>query len=151
MNAVNSASDDFGAGSFITTKYEDLVIQPEVEMRRICRELELEFDMVMLDVAMRKKDPVVTSDAGYPHKRLAVAIDPSRANTGEELPGWACYIVEKYAKRALVDQGYSLRRPSISAVTRLKISAVLSKLKLRTNLKEAANLNWQSKFRLITD
>jgi hypothetical protein len=151
MAAVNGAREIFGPSSFIGIRYEQLVTQPEVEMRRVCRELGLEFDMVMLDAAIRRKDSVVTSDAGYAHKRLAGAIDPSRANTAEDLPGWACYIVEKYAKRELIDKGYSLRKLSVSAFTRLRISATLSKLKLRSELQQAESVRWQSKFQLTAD
>lgn len=135
MSIVKETRRSLGEETILCLKYEDLVARPELELRRICTRLALEFDEAMLDVARRREDPALAPATAYAHRKLVEPIDPSRADAGAELPGWARYIVESYAGSALKDHGYSLSSPSLSAKARLRIIANLSRVHLRSTIR----------------
>jgi hypothetical protein len=140
LAAGNEAADLLGKNVVIQLRYEDLVTHPEYELMNICRTLGLEFNPCMLEVTEREKDPVLATESAYAHRNLEGPVDATRAKAGQDLPDWACHIVERYAGRALKDLGYNCngRSRSIGLIRRLKVAAdlLLSEKKLRDQLQK---------------
>jgi hypothetical protein len=125
LNAVKEVRELLGEDKVIQVRYEDLVTQPEVELRRICDALGLDFDPAMLDETQRKKDRVLTSDAAWAHKKLAEPVDPARASASADLPRWASYIIERSTGERLKELGYAPRQGHVGAPERFTIGAWL--------------------------
>lgn len=129
QNIVEDALRSLGQNVLIQVKYEDLVAEPLVELRRICDALGVDVEQGMLDANRRKADPVIapgTVYGAYAHTRLAEPIDSTRATTSKVLPGWSCYIIQRYTKLALAELGYALDQPRVGIYEKLKIRAELS-------------------------
>lgn len=126
MKAVSGAKGRLGDGSFLQIKYEDLVTNPETQLRDICSAAGLRFDPRMLDTASRRQDPILSSKGAFAHRKLSEPIDSSRAAAGDALPEWSCRVIEKYAGREMTMLGYVPGRPRLGVRTQLKLIAFQS-------------------------
>ena len=144
LNAVKTSQDLLGDRVIVQLRYEDLVREPERELRRICACIGVEFEPEMMDASRRKNDPVISSGVygSYAHKNLNQPINAKRANADNELPNWATYIIEKYATNDLEGLGFGLKKESINILEKIRIKAELllaeKEIRLRIN-KEIEN------------
>jgi hypothetical protein len=132
----------------IELRYEDLVTNAELETRRICDALGLEFDQAMLDAARRKEDTALKRDGAYAHQRLLDPVDSARAHSGSELPGWATFIIERYAGEAMKSFGYALNYSAVSTIAKLRLIAELrlSETGMRTKLQRMVSTRLGGQF-----
>ena len=113
MEAVESAKTKSAPTSLVEIRYEDFVRTPDQELRRLCAAIGLEYEPGMSDATHRSNDPVLASDNAYAHRKLAESIDPSRAESGQQLPAWASWVIHMCAGDAVARRGYGSRaKPS---------------------------------------
>jgi len=142
-NAAERASRSLGGRIVLQVGYRELVTNPEKQLTDICRAVGLKFEPDMLDSANRQHDPVLIPKNGtaYAHRNLAQPIKPERANSFDELPAWAAFIVEKYVGHRLAALGFapSKHKPGTVEKIRVGLEMLIAERKIYSNvLKDVA-------------
>jgi hypothetical protein len=123
LDAVSNARASLGKHVVIQLRYQELVIKPETQLRRICKAIGIDFETDMLETSKRLDDPVLDpqSPGAYAHQNLAQEINSDRVRSHEELPPWAAYIIEKYLEDHLHRLGLPLPVGHAGLVRRLRV------------------------------
>jgi hypothetical protein len=116
-----------GSSRYLELRYEDLVVEPEVELRRVCDFLQLGFEPGML--AYHEE---VEESAREDHPLLAKPPIASVRRWKEELDPETTELFEAIAGRALAGLGYdrAYPRPSPRARGRAAVAEVLFRTRL---------------------
>ena len=89
-------------------RYEALVGDPELELRRVCTFLGEQFEPAMLQVAPRQK--LVAERDRHLHRRLAEPLSAGSIGVWQQrLAGWECFAIEACLHRHLRSAGYQPR------------------------------------------
>lgn len=142
LDTVRESRDSLGGNAVIEVKYEDLVVEPERELRRLCENIGIGFEPEMMNASRRKKDPVITSGVyAYAHQNINRAINPDRANANEELPEWASYVVEKYVADDLKGLGFDSEKASTGILEKIRVEMelILSEKKIQFRIDKDIN------------
>ncbi len=123
--AVEKGCQNMKDATFIQFRYRDIVGAPEKYLRLICGKLGVEFEPQMLEVKRRSESSSVKSEFAYAHRNLIKPINANRAKANLELPGWASYIVEKYAAGEIKKFDFPLSENRCGLSDKLKIEAQL--------------------------
>jgi len=113
------------ADNWIEVKFEDFLKNPQACLRSICNLIGVEYEDQMLDPVTRRSDPLLSTAAAYAHQKLGQALDQSRANSHEDLPGQPAWVIEQQAGKMLQQCGYSLTHPGLPAWQRLALTIAL--------------------------
>jgi hypothetical protein len=107
------------AGTYHELRYEDLVSEPVVTLRLLCKALDIHFDPAMLD--HRRSAAAVLRATGRPHENryLAGPLRPLLRDWRRDLPPAAVDRFEALAGDLLADLGYELRNERRHSVRRL--------------------------------
>ena len=126
---------DAASGAIHRVRFEDLVVDPDGEMRRLCDALGLSFERRMLDAARRRGDPALHASSAYAHRRLDGPIDRTRASAAAELPAWAAAVVERYAAHEIEALGYAPCAARPTVIERLRLGLELRRYAARARSK----------------
>ncbi len=100
---------------FFELRYEDLVVNPRVELQRLCDFLGEEFDEAMLETSEAARDAVPKRKRRRHHRRTTHQVSDAAVGRWEgDLEPWEVTLMEAVAGRELQRQGYQLtagRRP----------------------------------------
>lgn len=113
MGAACDARAIAPEGTWLDIRYEDLVRDPELALRRVCELAGVAFEARMLDREGRGRDSVLRGDSAEAHRSLAGDLDASRIAPFEHAPKVLDALVEHYAGPRMRQLGYVLRRPSL--------------------------------------
>lgn len=143
LDAFDTARKLLGESSMMQIRYNDLVKQPETELKKVCSGIGVEFEREMTDASCRKNDPVLSSGVygAYAHKKINKTIDPRRAHAEKELPGWASYIVEKYVAREMEKLNFAPQNEPIGFGEKIRVETelLLSEKKIRSKIRKDIN------------
>jgi hypothetical protein len=116
-----------GGSRYLELRYEDLVLEPEMELRRVCDFLDLDFEPGMLEY-----HDAVDASALEDHPLLAQPPIPGARRWKEELDAETTELFEAIACRALAGLGYDRAYPRPSGPARRR--AALTEVLFRTRL-----------------
>lgn len=125
VKAVERSRRRLKDAAVIQVVYKDFVNNPEEKLREICGAAGIEFEPQMLDVSQRRKSSQISPEFKYAHRNLTRPIDPERAKAGGELPGWASYIVEKYAAEEMEKYGFPTGANRAGLMEKIRVDAHL--------------------------
>ena len=114
------------SGNLLVVKYEDLLVDPETVLGRICQRIGLSLDARMISPETRKDDPVLRTDSSVIHKKLSEPLDQSRATAYRRLPPWAIYTIESHTRPLL--QCYEYEPSGIELPLRDRVRYMLMSL-----------------------
>lgn len=126
IRALEQGRQLLGCG-LIELSYFDFIIEPERELRRVCKAAALAFMSEMLDPTRRETDPVLDSAGAFAHRRLRDHIDPARVDAGADLPGWAAYVLNRYAGADMRRRGFAPRDGQLSRTERETVDNELAR------------------------
>jgi Sulfotransferase family len=107
-----------GRGRYVESRYEDLVEDPEGEIKTICRFLEIDYQPAMLEYEEAARDSVLSRAALYnPHLSKRPTADVRAWQ--EAMPEGQVEVFEAIAGDALGELGYERRYPQPSPAARL--------------------------------
>ena len=93
----------------LTVRYEDLVLETERTVKRICAFLDLAFEPQML-AWQERVDALVPARERHIHEKLTKAPSPADAfRWKSEMTGWEVFVAESFMADKLRAQGYELR------------------------------------------
>jgi hypothetical protein len=124
MHRMQSDALSLPADALVGIKYEDVLIQPERELGKVCERLGVDWDQQMLAPESRANDPVMSRDNMVIHQKLTGPLDQSRVAAYESLPAWAIDVIEHHTKPVLTSHGYQLIQPRVHLKDRLKKTLV---------------------------
>lgn len=91
-------------------RYEDLITSPEITLQAICDGLEIEYDANMENPSQRKeKESGFVSSRGAWHALLTEPLKKDRAESWQDLPSWALWLIENLCSSLMQELEY---RPS---------------------------------------
>lgn len=123
VEAARALGARAGPGRYLELRYEDLVVEPESALRRICAFAGLPFDAAMLD----HRGAVDVS--GKPHQqRLLDVLTPNVRDWRVEMTRDDAAAFEEIAGRLLAELGYPARHTGRSARGALLLAAFRSKV-----------------------
>jgi Sulfotransferase family len=105
-------------GRYFELRYEDLVEEPEGELKSLCEFLDVAYEPAMLDYARRARDSVLSRASVYnPH--LSEKPNPEVRTWQDAMPEAQVKIFEAIAGDRLTELGYERCYPQISPTVRL--------------------------------
>jgi hypothetical protein len=116
-----------GSSRYFELRYEDLVLEPEAELRRVCDFLDLDFEPGMLEY-----HEAVAASALEDHPLLAKPPISGARRWREELDPETTELFEAIAGRALAGLGYDREYPRPSGLARRR--AALTEVLFRARL-----------------
>jgi len=135
---ASTAISELPKGTVMQLKYEDLVTNTEREVASICRETGIEFDMDMLNPSRREGEKSLQNRTGNTHRLLTKPVNASRAESGNDLPDWACMVIRRYAGDQAMKLGYELPdvNPSLFVKLRVNLELAISEKSLKAVVEE---------------
>jgi hypothetical protein len=130
-----------GSGFYTEVRYEDLVRDPEGELRRLCKFLDISFDKAMLGYPER----AASVRAGFhrpdspAHTRLSEPPSLRRDNWEVRMSPTDVAILETIAGRLLDELGYPLSSHKQATVARLRTRLIVSSQFTRSLWRRALN------------
>lgn len=100
-----SAAGSFGPGRYLEVRFENLILQPEVEVRKICQFLEVEYEARMLDYTLGLDQEIQTWENAI-HEKLRQAPDVKEIGRSRDLTACQLLQIEAVAGATLRRAGY---------------------------------------------
>jgi Sulfotransferase family len=107
-----------GRGRYIESRYEDLVEDPEGEIKSVCRFLEIEYQPAMLEYKEVAEDALLPRAAVY-NPNLSKEPTPHIRTWQEAMPEGQVRVFEAIAGDVLGELGYERRYPQPGTTARL--------------------------------
>jgi hypothetical protein len=131
---------DLGSSFVRELRFEDFVAEPKANVSSLCAALGVPQDPRMLDKMRRAADPVATPEFDHAHSRITQDVDARRADACKELPAWATYVVEHFARNVMQELGYKTGETLPSAPMKLLVRARLAFMTERLRRKTAREI-----------
>jgi hypothetical protein len=122
VTAGRRAGDSLGRDRYIEVRYEDLVSDPQLELRKICDFSALEFDEAMLtyhEDALRRLQ--CGPDATDFHRSAAAPPTAGLRDWRSQMPAADVEAFEAVAGAELAQLGYERRSPDVSRFKRIEV------------------------------
>jgi hypothetical protein len=110
-------------GRYLELRYEDLVRDPDAQLRTLCSTIELPFSTAMLDPSERAAEVIRTTGHPEYHQQLAIPPTPGLRDWRRELSAADVARFELLAGDALTEHGYERQEPRPSASVRRDVAA----------------------------
>jgi hypothetical protein len=110
-------------GRYLELRYEDLVRDPDAQLRTLCSTIELPFSTAMLDPSERAAEVIRTTGHPEYHQQLAIPPTPGLRDWRRELSAEDVARFELLAGDALTEHGYERQEPRPSASVRRDVAA----------------------------
>ena len=111
------------SGRYLELRYEDLVRDPDTQLRALCSTIELPFSTAMLDHSDRAAEVIRTTGHPEYHRQLSIPPTPGLRDWRRELTAEDVARFELLAGDALTEHGYERHEPRPSASVRRDVAA----------------------------
>ncbi len=126
VRKVGNASRELGPDRILQSRYEDLIAEPESEVRRICDFLHLPFDPRMLAYRERVDEilePLKAVEWDWAHENLSAPLDPTLRDWRSTMESDDVAAFESVAAEELERHGYTIAsdpadRPAVRAAAK---------------------------------
>jgi hypothetical protein len=124
---VGRAKAGIAPAGFLEIRYEDLVVEPEREIRRCCAALGVAYHPDTMNAEKRRDDPALRPESAFAHRMLSGPIKAERAKAANQIPDWAAYAIGRLSGGAASRAGYPAAGGEASLVSRVRVELELAR------------------------
>jgi hypothetical protein len=140
ISVAKNSEQLISGDNWIEITFEDFLKNPQKCLRSVCSLIGIAYEDRMIESVARHSDPVLTGSAAYAHTKLAQDLDPTRADSYQELPGPLVWTIERLAGAMMQQIGYRQMRPDLPVKQRLALNMALAGTRWQLRREEKSHL-----------